>query len=137
MKANKQTKIFPEKSPSFSQVKEQIDSLAKDPAGKFGLRVNFLEIGIMVLIIVGWWLKLPPEIPLLYSKPYGDSQLMTNWGLWLLPGFSLLMLTIAIRVAGKLIEEEKLLAQMMIWISALISLMALVSVIKIEWLVVW
>lgn len=44
------------------------------------------------LILVSWG-KLPPQIPLFYSRPWGETMLTSPLGFWILPG---LLLTISI-----------------------------------------
>ncbi|MEX2028612.1 MAG: hypothetical protein WD988_03910 [Candidatus Curtissbacteria bacterium] len=40
------------------------------------------------LILVSWG-KLPPQIPLFYSRPWGAEMLSSPLGLWILPGLLL------------------------------------------------
>lgn len=126
---------LPKTKPSFKAIKNQIDSLAVDPVTKLGSRVGFMALGLGFLILAVSWRGLPPEVPLLYSQPYGESQLISVWGLWLLPGLGLIIESVSIRVAGSIIEEDKLLAQILTWIASLVAIMSLVSLIKIILLV--
>ncbi len=123
------------KKPSLGMIKQQIDSLVVDPATKLGLRVGFLSLGLQVLILGAMFNRLPPEVPLLYSQPYGESQLVSSWGLGLLPGFSLLIQLVSIKSAENFIETDKLLAQILSWVGGLTSLMALITLVKIMFLV--
>ncbi|MFC1627222.1 hypothetical protein ACFL18_01540 [Patescibacteria group bacterium] len=132
----KQTKIFPEKNISFTLVKNQVDVLVQDPVIKIGLRVGFLSLGLGILVLALGWLKLPPEVPLLYSRPYGESQLVPNWGLWLIPVISLIIEIVSMRAAGMMFEKEKLLAQILIYIGTLSSVMGLITLVKIVLLMI-
>ncbi len=131
MKKGGQIGIFSDNKPSFELVKKQIDTLSTDRVAKLGLRTSFLSMGLSFLILALAWAKLPPEVPLLYSRPYGQSQLMPAWGLWLLPGLGLLINIVSIRWAGVVFETEKLLAQILIWVGGLTALMAMAAVIKV------
>ncbi len=135
MKKSIQTRIFPETKLSLKTIKKQVDTLTTDPTTKLGLRVGLVTIGAGLVALALGWRKLPPEVPLLYSRPYGESQLMSAWGLWLLPGLSLVVELIAMRLAGTMIEEDKLLAQILIWSAGLMGAMALISLLKIIFLV--
>ncbi len=126
MKA-KQTRIF--------WAKNQVDSLSQDKASKLGLRIMFVGLGLAFLILGVAWSKLPPEVPLLYSRPYGELRLINQWGLWLLPGLSLGLNLISLRLAGKVMEKDKLLAQILIWSGTIVTMMALVGLVKIIFLV--
>jgi len=136
MKKSIQTRIFPETKPSLKTIKKQVDTLTTDPITKLGLRVGLVAIGMGLVSLALGWRKLPPEVPLFYSRPYGESQLASAWWLWLLPGLSLVMELIAMRVAGTMIEEDKLLAQILIWSAGLVGAMGLISLLKIIFLVI-
>jgi len=135
MKKTEQTRIFPKTKPSLKLIKKEIDSLAVDPITKLGLRVGFLSLGLSLLVLAVSWVRLPPEVPLFYSQPYGESQLVSVWGLWWLPGLSFGVEMVSIRGAGVLIEKDKLLAQILTWVGALVAMMGLVSLLKIILLV--
>jgi len=115
---------------------KQVDNLALDKTAKIGLKIVFLSLAGNFLWLAAWWHKLPPEVPLLYSRAYGEGRLISQWGLWLLPGSSLIINLISIRLAGSLIEKDKLLAQILVWLAVLTNMMALVGLIKIVLLVV-
>jgi len=136
MKKSIQTRIFPETKPSLKTIKKQVDTLTTDPITKLGLRVGLVAIGMGLVSLALGWRKLPPEVPLFYSRPYGESQLASAWWLWLLPGLSLVMELIAMRIAGTMIEEDKLLAQILIWSAGLVGAMGLISLLKIIFLVI-
>lgn len=42
------------------------------------------------LILVSWG-KLPPQIPLFYSRPWGEEMLTSPLSLWILPGLLLVL----------------------------------------------
>jgi|APSaa5957512622_1039677.scaffolds.fasta_scaffold04095_3 hypothetical protein len=136
MKKTKQIKIFPSKKPSFGLIKSQIDSLVLDSVSRLAMRIGFVGLGLSVVILAFYWLRLPPEVPLLFSKPYGESQLISVWGLGLLPGFSLLVLVICVSWAGQALEEDKLMAQLLSWIGGVVAIMNLITLIKVVGLVV-
>ncbi|MFH1280012.1 MAG: hypothetical protein ABII08_00185 [Candidatus Beckwithbacteria bacterium] len=136
MKKVQQIKIFPKKKLSFGSIKTQIDSLVLDSVSRTGMRLGFIVLGLSVVILAWYWLRLPPEVPLLFSKPYGESQLISVWGLLMLPVFSLMIQIICVRWAIQVLDEDKLLAQLLIWIGSLVSLMNLISLVKVIGLVV-
>ncbi|MBU1085670.1 MAG: hypothetical protein ABIJ43_05120 [Candidatus Beckwithbacteria bacterium] len=136
MKKVQQIKIFPKKKLSFGSIKTQIDSLVLDSVSRTGMRLGFIVLGLSVVILAWHWLRLPPEVPLLFSKPYGESQLISVWGLLMLPVFSLMIQIICVRWAIQVLDEDKLLAQLLTWIGSLVSLMNLISLVKVIGLVV-
>jgi hypothetical protein len=45
-------------------------------------------------LILFFWKKLPPEVPLFYSRPWGKEQLVNPRFLFLLPGLTLVIFLI-------------------------------------------
>ena len=127
--------IFPKKNSSLKSIKDQMDVLAGNWVTKLGLRISFVNIGLSLLILALSFHRLPPEIPLLYSHPYGEGRLVLAWKLWMLPLTSLGITVISMRMAGEEIEKDKLLSQVIIGASGLVSLMSLISVVKVVFLV--
>ena len=125
-----QTKLFPASAPSLKLIKEEIDQLSTDPTAKLGLRLGFLGLGASLLLLAIAWYKLPPELPLLYSRPYGQDQLINYWQIWLLPLIAGLIEIIAVRSASSLIEKDKLLTHILVWSATLITLMILITIIQ-------
>lgn len=131
-----QQKLFNKTQAGILQVKQQIDQLTTDSIMKLALRISLMAIGASLIILAIFWAKLAPEVPLWYSRPYGESQLASAWVLWLIPVACLTINLITIRLSGAVIEEDKFLAQMMTIVSGLTTAMALVTVIKVIMLVI-
>lgn len=121
---------------SLSQVKSQIDNLAEDPVMKLILRVGLIGLGLSLMLLAITWKWLPPEVPLVYSRPYGESQLISAWGLWLIPLIGLIIEIVAIRFSGEVVAEDKLLARVVTGMASLVTVMALIGLIKVIWLVI-
>ncbi len=121
---------------SLSQVKSQIDNLAEDPVMKLILRVGLIGLGLSLMLLAITWKWLPPEVPLVYSRPYGESQLISAWGLWLIPLIGLIIEMVAIRFSGEVVAEDKLLARLVTGMASLVTVMALIGLIKVIWLVI-
>ena len=85
MKKTQQIKIFPKKNLSFKLIKNQIDNLTLEPVSSLGMRLGFISLGISIMVLVWYWLRLPPEVPLFFSKPYGEGQLASYLFLLILP----------------------------------------------------
>lgn len=111
-------------------IKEEIDQLSTDPTAKMGLRLGFLGLGASLLLLAVAWHRLPPELPLLYSRPYGQDQLINYWQIWLLPFMAGVIEIIAVRSASALIEKDKLLTHILVWSATLITLMILITIVQ-------
>lgn len=120
---------------SLITVKKQIDNLVVEPSIRLGLKIVFLGLGANFLWLAWWWNKLPPEVPLLLSRAYGEGRLVNQWGLWILPFSSVIISLVSIRIASSIINNDKLLGQMLIWLAALIVVMGLISLIEITLLI--
>ncbi|OIN88233.1 hypothetical protein COW80_01520 [Candidatus Beckwithbacteria bacterium CG22_combo_CG10-13_8_21_14_all_01_47_9] len=116
---------------NFHSLKREIDELSLDPAAKLGLRLAFLAIGLQFIVIALFWHRLPPEVPLLYSRAYGDAQLVNNFWLWLLPLLTFILELISIRLAAKARTDHQLWSQMLSWTGAVIAIMGLTTLVKI------
>ncbi len=132
----KQINIFEKEKLSFSSVLKQMDSLVLDETTKLGMRLGLGSLGLGLIILGICFYKLPPEVPLYYSRPYGEERLASSLSLWLLPLISLVVQVITMRGAGVLLEKDKLLAQILVFGGALVSMMMLISLVKIIWLVI-
>src|SRR3989344_3726551 len=96
---------------SFQNVRKQSEVIWKDSFCGTALR---LAIGFMLveLILLSWqWHRLPPQVPLYYSRPWGEMQLAPPWALFFLPGLSAAVLVVDVFLGGRVFESEKLLAR--------------------------
>ncbi len=119
------------KPTSFYSLKKEIDELSLDPTTKTALRLCFFLIGLELIILAVFWRRLPPEVPLLYSRAYGENRLVANWWLWFVPVSNLLFQLVSIRLAFKTKPEDHIWAQMLPWLGTLMALMGLATVAKI------
>lgn len=131
-----QTKIFPEEKRSLRQVRKQFDELLLDKNLKRGVRIGFINVGLMLIILAVAWYRLPPEVPLLYSRPVGEAQIVSFWFLWLLPLASLLITGVLVKLASQWQKEDGFLAKILVWGGAFVALMMLVTLVKIV-MTVW
>jgi hypothetical protein len=85
-------------------------------------------------IIVFFW-RLPPEIPLTYSRPWGSEQLVPSFFLFIV--FFLVMVIVLVNslLAAFLVSLEELLARMLIWSTALIVFLVDVTVLRVVLLI--
>lgn len=123
-----------EKRPTLSIFKGTFSLTAGDPTSFFASRVSLGLIFLSFLALVFAWRYLPPEVPLFYSLPYGESQLAGRLFLWLLPVTSLLVFCLNFQLAIKFFPEEKLLAQIALLTTSIVSFLSSVTLIKIIFL---
>jgi len=61
------------------------------PYIRYGISTSLFFILASLFLIAAFWAKLPPQVPLFYSHPWGESQLVSPIGLILLLLLSLLI----------------------------------------------
>ena len=71
-------------------------------------KANILLILLQVGVIALAWRALPPQVPLFYSRPWGEDQLVHPFGLLLLPAASLLVFLINLFLPSLILKQEKL-----------------------------
>jgi len=95
----------------------------------------FLFVGQIVLII--WFYnQLPPQIPLFYSRPWGESWLASSSSIIILPLFSIITLLTNYFLALYLYSKKILLSHLLVIFGFIISLFSTISVLKIISLVI-
>jgi len=102
---------------------------------KLGVQLGFFFLTLQVVVLFLFWKKIPPQVPLFYSRPWGEKQLASIFFLWLLPAFSFLVILINLTVAAFLAQKEKLAAQLLIIFGAVFNFLCLVTLVKIIFLI--
>ncbi|MFC1789861.1 hypothetical protein ACFLZP_00030 [Patescibacteria group bacterium] len=79
--------------------KKEFFSLREDSFVWFSFWSTLLLIPLMAILILLNWTHLPPQIPLFFSRPWGESQLSSPSRLWLLPLLSTITLLLNLFLA--------------------------------------
>lgn len=87
-----------------------------------------------LVIIALFWNKLPPLVPLWYSRSWGDDQLASRGFLLILPLASLIWLGLSLTLASGW-QQTPLFAKLLIASSTAASLLSLLTIINILLLV--
>lgn len=99
-------------------------------------RWNLFFIIIQVAYLAWKFSSLPPQVPLYYSLPWGESQLASAPALFILPTISLVLLVINHLFAISLSKTSQLLSKFLIAASLVVSLFSLITLVRIITLVV-
>lgn len=94
-------------------------------------RINLILLSAQILIIISVWRFLPPEIPLFYSRPWGEDQLTNYYGIITLPVICLIVFFTNSVIAKLAIKEENLIKQMLAVASLIFIFLILISLIQI------
>ena len=87
----------------------------------------------------GLWLtfgkRMPPQIPLLYSRPWGESQLVRPETLLVIPVISL-VIGLFLGWGAERIKKEILLSEILLATSAVASVVLTLGMLRVVWIVV-
>jgi len=86
---------------------------------------------VEVLLIIIVWTFLPPQVPLFYTRPWGEEQLVHPANLFILPGFGLLVFLINLFILSFVPKEEKLINQVLISLILVFNFLSLITLIQI------
>ena len=100
------------------KLKEIPQAVWQDELARRGFLVAafFWLSGLSVLIFLSF--RLPPQVPLFYSRPWGEEQLVSAGFIFLLPAIAFLMLFINF-LASNFLSQEKLILRVLAVSSAL------------------
>ena len=94
----------------------------------FATAIFFWLAGLSILIF--FYFRLPPQIPLFYSLPWGEDQLASSNLIFVIPG-SVLLIILTNLLAASFFSEEKLLLRTLGLASAVCAFLSLFALIKI------
>lgn len=99
------------------------------------LRWNLFFICLQIGILIWKFTSLPPQVPLFYSLPWGNSQLTNNSSLFLLPTISIVILFIDNLFSVSFFKNLPLLSRLSITTSLLVSFFTTITLFKIIFLI--
>jgi len=94
------------------------------------IRFTLLFLVLQLLIIIFFFSKLPPQIPLFLSRPWGELQLTSPFSLLLLPLFSFIVLLINLLLSSFLLEDNEFLTNLLTFGSFTFAFFALIALLK-------
>lgn len=116
---------------AFSQTKEEVDHLLADKAIKKVTKIILIINSLIILFLAIVWQKLPPAVPLFYSRPWGEPQLAKKIYLWLLPASAWILTLINLKIGSKIFASHRNLTLTLIWSSLVGIIIAAVGLIEI------
>lgn len=129
-------------SPASREVQDQIprrlelrreaqSKLSSDKFFLWSLIVCLFSVLLGAALILVSWHKLPPQLPLFYLHPWGETRLASPIELWLLPaisaGFTFINFVLALTFSG----ESKFLPRVLVAASLIIAISACYDIFKI------
>lgn len=93
--------------------------------------VSLISILAQVSLILVSWGKLPPQIPIFYSKPWGNTILASPIFLWVLPAMAVFVCTVNFLIAVFFASENIFLLRVLFIFSLIVTLVTLYDSTKI------
>jgi len=75
--------------------------------------------------------RLPPQVPIFYSRPWGEAMLATPLALWTLPAISALVSLVNFSISIFLLSKNRFLVRILFVVSLIVSLTTLYNTVKI------
>lgn len=100
-----------------------------------GTNLSVLLIFSSFLLLLILWGRIPNQVPLFYSLPWGEEQLTPPLGLFLLPAGSVLVLTLNLLMT-KILKGTGLLFSLTTWSTTLFCFLAFYTLLRIIILVI-
>ena len=98
-------------------------------------RYNILVIIIQIVFLTIKFSDLPQQVPLFYSRPWGESRLASAPTLFILPSFSTILFLSNSLLAAAFLDTIPLFSHLLTVFSFLFSSFSLISLVKIIFLV--
>lgn len=95
------------------------------------VRFNIILIAVQITLIIWFFKDLSPEIPLYFSRPWGEAWLAPATLIVLLPLFSIFVALINYFLALFYYQKKALLSKLLVVFSFIISLFSTISIIQI------
>ena len=99
-------------------------------------RWNLIFITIQLTLLIWQFGNLPQQVPLYYSLPWGELQLVSASTLFLIPTLSIVLFLVNHLFAIGFSKKNPLLSQLLIFTSLAVSFFFLTTLLKIIFLVV-
>lgn len=107
------------------------ERLSSDKLTFFVFIFFVISVLLQSLLILFNWRGLPPEIPIFYSRPWGEPMLASPIFLWILPVATVLFVLVNYLIALYFLRSFNFLSRVLIVFSAIISFATLYDVIRI------
>lgn len=104
------------------------------PVNYFAASINLITFILMVCLI-GFHKNFPPMLPVWFSYNWGLDRLANPTSLWILPALVLVFFIVSLILSNLLSKSHEILAQIVLWATAFLSFVFLLSIYKIILLV--
>ncbi len=99
--------------------REAQKNFAADKFFFWGFIICLGSVVLQILLLLVSWHKLPPQLPLFYSHPWGEAVLANPYELFILPGATAIFSSLNFLLAVTIFGEDRFLHRILV-ISALV-----------------
>jgi len=90
---------------------------------------------LSIILLVFVWQRLPPEVPLWYSRPWGESQLANSLWLFLLPLGSVFWFMVSLLCSVYLTKDHLTFTQILFLSTVVTSMLSCITLVQIVFLI--
>lgn len=98
---------------------------------KYSSIIALVSILVAFLVLLIFFRRLPPEVPLWFCRPWGQDRLASPSWLFLLPAVSFVWYVVDVLFIMYLTAEYLVFSQILIGSSTLVAILSLISLVKI------
>jgi len=115
---------------SLQSARNEFNSLLKNPNTIILIKISLIIVGITWISYGLFYQFMPPMIPLLFSRPWGQAQLINKNYFIFLPAIITILFLINLRLASILLRRDVLMTIIILTSYSVCSLMGLIAIIR-------
>lgn len=119
----------------FSNLRQNFSEILKEDIVRKTLKIFIFLSLIFIAVFIWKWRELPPQIPLFYSLPRSNESLGYSIQILTLPVYSLIFFFFNFIIASLIYKRERLAAILLVIIGCIVTLLLLITFLKIIFLV--
>lgn len=112
-------------------MKSALEKLFQDQFCFWSLAFSLIALSLGIFLIGFSWSRLPPEVPLYFSRPWGQEQLAPKFQIIILPALSLGIFLSHLVTATRLFTSNLPLVRILIGTSSVLILVLILSLFQI------
>lgn len=113
-----------------------LNLLKQNKSSRIAFQLGLVFGIVQIALLFYFWRRLPPQLPLFYSRPWGEEQLTSPLVILILPGLSIAIVLINLAINVFIAPKEILMRQIISITAAVFSLLCLITLAQIVRLVI-
>ena len=131
MSKPKQLKFFSSSGPTFFRLDEDIKKLSVDRSSYWAIRITLILLVAVLVLILFFYHRLPEQIPMFYSRPWGTDQLVNKNYVYFFFAAMFVFSAVNWVLASRNKSTNPVISQIFVWTSFIIVLMGMIDLVKI------